>query len=406
MILMTGMLNVSAFVLLGTLLTACASGCGGNATREPMLWRFAIEESKGSVQHRYAMRFKDLIEARTEGRVKVVVYPYGTLGTSTQLTEQLAMGVIEFAMASPGSLGKFIPELQVFLLHFVLPERPDQLRKVLTDPRLKATFDPLYAAKGLELTALFAEGQMAWTLKQEVRRPADFAGIKMRVMTSPILLAAYGAYGASPTPMPYSEVYSGLQLNMIDGQVNPVFAIERQKFHEVTDWLVFPGHASFITSAATNRSFLTRLPDDLQGIVTDVFAELEPWIFAEQTAIEARRLADILRGKKRQRQTLHLCGDVSGLLAAFSPDDRRDLVDDNEYLVLEPPLSAEELAAFREASTTVREEFLRIGGPAAQDVLEQILELSRECASVVQERLGGTYDPADTPSSAAIADAL
>jgi TRAP-type C4-dicarboxylate transport system substrate-binding protein len=370
----------SLALLLAALLPAIP-GCGGPAAEappRPLVWRFAIEESKGSVQDRYATRFEKLVEERAGGRVDVVVYPVGTLGTSTQITEQLAMGVLEFAMASPGSLGKFIPELQVFLLHFSLPERPAELRRVLAEPELAASLDPLYAGKGLELMAIFAEGQMAWTLKREVRRPDDFAGLKMRVMTSPILLAAYGAYGASPTPMPYAEVYSGLQLNMIDGQVNPVFAIERQKFHEVTDWLVFPGHAAFITTAAANREFMAALPADLRAIVADTFRELDPWIFAEQTALEARRLADILRDKQRQRQTLHLCGDVAGLLDSFSPEDRRNLVDDNEFLVIEPPLSDAEVAAFRKASLDVRDTFLRLGGPGAGELLDRILVLSKQ----------------------------
>ncbi len=208
------------------------------------VWRFAIEEAEGSVQYEYAREFKHRVEALTDGQVEVVVYPYGTLGTSTQITELLNMGVVEFAMASPGSLGKFIPELQVFLLHFVLSADDRENQRILSNPELIAYFDELYAPKGLKLLSVFSEGAMVWTMKQEIRRPEDFRGVKMRVMTSPILLAAYSTYGASPTPMPYSEVYSSLQLNMIDGQVNPVFAIERQKFHEVTSWLIFPGHAA------------------------------------------------------------------------------------------------------------------------------------------------------------------
>jgi len=375
---MTAFRPAATACLLACLLAA--AGCGGVAdldgAREQ--WRFAIEEAEGSVQHRYATRFKELIERRTDGEVEVVVYPYGTLGTSTQITEQLAMGIVELAMASPGSLGKFIPELQVFLLHFVLPEHQSDVRRVLSDPGLVAAFDPLYAAKGLTLLSIFSEGQMAWTLKEEVRDPDDFAGIKMRVMTSPILLAAYGAYGASPTPMPYSEVYSGLQLNMIDGQVNPVFAIERQKFHEVTDWLVFPGHAAFVTTTAANRAFLEGLPDERRRIVKEVFDELEGWIFELQTGLESRRLAEIIRGKKKQRQTLHLCGEIEPLLAAFSDDDRRELVDDNPHLVIEPPLSPEELRAFREAARDVRGVFLRIGGTDAMAVLEQVRRLSAQ----------------------------
>lgn len=368
---------VSCLAVVVLAASAVLTGCSrGTSAPEAEIWRFAIEESKGSVQHQYAMRFKELIEERTAGDVEVVVYPYGTLGTSTQITEQLSLGVVQFAMASPGSLGKFIPELQVFLLHFVLPQRPEDVQNVLADPQLIAFLDPLYAEKGLSLLSMYSEGQMAWTLKEEVRQPDDFSGLKMRVMTSPILLAAYGAYGASPTPMPYSEVYSGLQLNMIDGQVNPVFAIERQKFHEVTDWLIFPGHSSFVTTAAGNRQFLAALSDSRRQLVTDVIAELDPWIFDIQTELESLRLVDILRDTLRQRRDLHLIGDAESLLACFTPEQRRELVDENPFLTLEPPLTADEVEAFREASEDVQDVFLSIGGSDATRVLAQVREAS------------------------------
>jgi len=368
---------VSCLAVVVLAASAVLTGCSrGTSAPEAEIWRFAIEESKGSVQHQYAMRFKELIEERTAGDVEVVVYPYGTLGTSTQITEQLSLGVVQFAMASPGSLGKFIPELQVFLLHFVLPQRPADVQNVLADPQLIAFLDPLYAEKGLSLLSMYSEGQMAWTLKEEVRQPDDFSGLKMRVMTSPILLAAYGAYGASPTPMPYSEVYSGLQLNMIDGQVNPVFAIERQKFHEVTDWLIFPGHSSFVTTAAGNRQFLATLSDARRQLVTDVIAELDPWIFDIQTELESLRLVDILRDTLRQRRDLHLIGDAESLLACFTPEQRRELVDENPFLTLEPPLTADEVEAFREASEDVQDVFLSIGGSDATRVLAQVREAS------------------------------
>ena len=82
---------------------------------------------------------------------------------------------------------------------------------LLSDPELLNYLDQLYEPKGLKLLSLYSEGEMVWTVNEEIRTPEDFGGVKMRVMTSPILLAAYGAYGASPTPMPYSEVYSALR---------------------------------------------------------------------------------------------------------------------------------------------------------------------------------------------------
>lgn len=357
-----------------------ASGCGPAADANPKseveIWRFAIEEVEGSVQHEYALKFKELVEERTNGEVEVVIYPYGTLGTSTQLTEQLNLGVIEFAMASPGTLGKFIPELQVFLLHFVLPEDERDTQRILSDPDLIAYFDRLYAPKGLQLLSIFSEGEMVWTLQKEVRRPDDFRGVKMRVMTSPLLLAAYNAYGASATPMPYSEVYTGLQLRQIDGQVNPVFAIERQKFHEVTDWMIFPGHASFITTCAANREFLNRLPPDRKQLVTGVIRELDDYIFHVQTRFQTERLKTILRDRIRQRSVLSIAGDLTRFRASLTAEEQRELIDGNEFLNLTPPLSHEEREEFREASEGVRDVFLEIGGPDSDDVLHRLLSLS------------------------------
>ena len=359
------------FILLAAL--GCGSPTQESSTAQVETWRFAIEESTGSVQHKYALRFKELIEERTHGQVEVIVYPYGMLGTSTHMTEQLNLGVIEFAMASPGSLGKFIPELQAFLLHFVLPVDERKTKQMLSDPQLLADLDQLYAPKNLKLLSIYSEGEMVWTLKKEVRTPEDFRGVKMRVMTSPILLAAYDAYGASPTPMPYSEVYSGLQLNMIDGQVNPVFAIERQKFHEVTSCMVFPGHASFITTCAANRRFIENLSADRQALVSDVIAELNDYIFDVQTSLQSERLKAVLRDKARQKEPFMVIGGLGAFIESLTAEERRELIEENESLTLLPALSEEEREQFREASNAVRDVYYQIGGPRSREVLERLL---------------------------------
>lgn len=365
--------------LLGAMILLC--GCGrdlaGDSRQVAETWRFAIEESEGSVQHEYALRFKQLIEERTNGEVEVVVYPYGTLGTSTHITEQLNMGVVEFAMASPGSLGKFIPEMQVFLLHFVLSQDDRTNQRILSDPRLIEDLDQLYAPKGLKLLSIYSEGEMVWTMKQRVRSPDDFGNVKMRVMTSPILLAAYDAYGASPTPMPYSEVYSALQLNMIDGQVNPIFAIERQKFHEVTSWMIFPGHTSFITTCAANRPFVETLPANHQAILKRTITELDEYIFGVQTQFQTERLKDILRDKKRKQSPLKVIGKMDRFVNSLSAEEQKELIDENPYLEFRPPLSEQEIAAFRQASRDVRDVYLEIGGRDAPEVLARLLEATK-----------------------------
>lgn len=267
-------------------------GCKSPAS-ERREWRFALEEIKGGVQDAYAMRFKELIEARSQGDITVSVYPYGTLGTSDQVTELVNNGAVHFAMASPGHLGKMIPEVQVFLLHFLLSEDDRVNRQVYRELQKMPVFKQLYAEKGLAFLAFYPEGWMAWTTQKPVRRPADFAGMKLRVMTSSLLLAAYQNYGASPIAMPYAEIYSALQLKMIDGQVNPVFAIEEMSFYEVTDYLIFPRQAQFISSAVSSQAFFERLTAAEQQLVREVIAQVNDEIYDIQERYNRERLQGI-----------------------------------------------------------------------------------------------------------------
>lgn len=323
-----------------TLLPACSSEQMAESDR-PTQWRFAIEETVGSVQHKYALKFKELVEERSEGKIEVTIYPYGTLGTSDQITELVDMGVIQFAMASPGHLGKLIPEVQVFLLHFLFSDDDELNNRVLNrDPELRDAFNELYARKNLRLLSIFSEGWQVWTTKKSIQTPDDFEGVKMRVMTSPLLLAAYKAYGASPTPLPYSEVYSALQLNMIDGQENPVFAIQEMSFYEVTDWMIFARHAPFITTSVTNREFFDSLPPERQSLITNVVNDLNSYILDVQKQFNRDRM-DLIRKNKPDLE----------IITELTPEQRE---------------------LFRQASQPVREQFIEMTGQDGQRLLEMI----------------------------------
>ena len=333
-------LQALTLTVLATLLVAGSCQPQSARQRGGEEWRFAIEETLGSVQHEYALRFKELIEERTEGQVQVTVYTYGTLGTSDQLTEQLQLGAVQFAMASPGHLGKLIPEVQVFLLHYVLSDDERVNQQALRDPELIGVLDELYGTKGLTLLSAFSEGWQVWTTRRPVREPADFRGQRIRVMTSPLLLAAYRAYGASPTPLPYAEVYSALQLNMVDGQVNPVFAIQEMSFHEVTDYMIFARQVPFIATAVASHDFFQGLSPERQQLVRTTVDELDAFVFQVQRDFNRDRL-DIIRSQRPGLEIIHLT------------EDQRE--------------------RFRQASLPVRELYLRMGGPRAGEVLDRLL---------------------------------
>jgi tripartite ATP-independent transporter DctP family solute receptor len=257
-------------------------------------WKFALEEVDGSVQDAYAEAFKKRIEEKSGGDVTVNIFPYGTLGTSTQLTELVANGALQFANASPGHLGKLIAPIQVFSIPYLLPENDECTKEILgSSDVLYDSLSDEFASQGLKLMTMYPEGDMVWTANKRITEPADFENFKMRVMTSPLLVTAYESFGANPTPMPYSEVYSGLQLGQIDGQVNPIFAIEEMKFYEVQDYMIWAGQQEFTTTVVANADFYDGLSEARKQLVDSTVDEMVDVIFKIQNQYNEERLEKI-----------------------------------------------------------------------------------------------------------------
>jgi TRAP-type C4-dicarboxylate transport system substrate-binding protein len=189
------------------------------------------------------------------------------------------------------------------------------------------------------MLSIIPEGWQVWTTKKEVRTPEDFDGMKFRVMTSPMLVEAYKAYGANPTPMPYSEIYSGLQLKMIEGQVQPYFASQEMKFYEVTDYLISAKQLMFISTVVANNTFYEALPADIQKIVDESIAGATEFIFDYEQEFNEKRKQMMLEAKPS--------------LKAIE-------------------LTDEEKAAFAEKAKSVVDVYLRIGGEGAQEVLDAV----------------------------------
>lgn len=305
-------------------------------------WKFALEEIQGSVQDAYAQQFKKLIQEKTNGDVTVEVYPYGTLGQSEDLTELTANGVLQFANASPGIFGSFVPEMQVFSIPYLLNQDNEVNKKVLSSsPTIYGTLGGKLTDKNLKLLTMYPEGEMVWTTNKEIRSPGDFENFKMRVMASPMLVEAYKSFGADPTPLPYSEVYGALQLKMVDGQVNPIFAIEEMKFYEVSDFLIWAGQQQFTTTVITNNDWYNSLPADKKKALDDTLAEMTDYIFATQDEFNAARLEKIKAAK---------------------PDIK--LVE----------LTADEREAFKKASMNIREQYIEMTGDSGKEVLDSLTE--------------------------------
>lgn len=336
----------SFFSILAVLIIAAGLATPAQAEE----WKFAIEEIQGSVQDAFAQKFADLIKQKSGGDVTVAVYPYGTLGTSGELTELAASGALQFVNASPGHLGTLVPEIQVFSIPYLLSQNNEVNKKILTDS--KTIYEDLAGdleKKGLKLLTMYPEGEMVWTANKPIHKPEDLEGFKMRTMVSPMLTEAYKSFGANPTPLPYSEVYGALQLKMVDGQVNPIFAIEEMKFYEVNDYLIFSGEQQFTTTVVSGADWYAGLPDEQKKMIQEAIDEANDYIFKVQKQYNQERLEKIKQAK---------------------PDIK----------IIR--LTEEERDAFKKRAQQVREKYVEMVGPEGKRILDS---LSKEIEQAEKE---------------------
>ncbi len=259
-------------------------------------WKYAMEEALDEVQGVYAQKFKEYIEANSDNKVQL--FPYGTLGESADIMEQTQAGILQFVDQSPGFTGSLIPEAQVFFVPYLLPTDQAHLARFFKKSKaINEQFPKLYAKQGLQLLKMFPEGEVAMTTKEPVKTCADLDNVKFRVMTNPLLVESYKAFGATPTPLPWGEVYGGLQTNIIQGQENPTFFLYTTKIYEVTDYITYAGHNNFTTAVMANKDFFDGLSEADQKVVRDAAAQAFDYIVDYQKGLADRELAKIKKAK-------------------------------------------------------------------------------------------------------------
>ncbi|WP_028022421.1 TRAP transporter substrate-binding protein DctP [Enterovibrio calviensis] len=328
--------TLSMSVLLASL-SICSAFAAESSTK---VWRFGLEEIEGSVQDIYAQAFKRKVEDKSKGEVLVDIYSYGMLGESEDLTNLTANGTLQLTHASVGILGAYIPEMQVFTIPYLYSNNDAHTKDVLaTNPTIYEIVGNALIDKDLRLMTLYLEGDMVWSTNKPIRKPTDFNEFSMRVMNSSLVIKTFELLGATPVPMPYSQVYGALQARIVSGQTNPVFSIEEMKFYEVTEYLIWAGQQKFTTSVLANQAWYLSLSPAHKRMLNETIEELTPYIFEQQTALNSAQLAAIKKSKPSM-----------GIIK----------------------LTKREQAAFKAASAPVRLQYIENTGPTGQRLLDAL----------------------------------
>ncbi|HKX08683.1 MAG TPA: TRAP transporter substrate-binding protein [Stellaceae bacterium] len=213
--------------------------------------------------------FKQQVESKTEGRVKVQIYPSNQLGDEMVAMNGLKLGAVDATYIVFAPITSAVPEVDIFSLPFLF-KGVDQALRAANGPIGEYLKPKIEAAIAAKVACWASQGERdMWDSKRPIHAMADLKGLKMRVMQSPVQVDAYTALGAAPTPMPFGEVFTALQTGVIDGADAGPADVENEKFYQVTKYLTLTQHNFLVNPMLISDGFLAKLsPQDQQLVLT------------------------------------------------------------------------------------------------------------------------------------------
>lgn len=253
--------------------------------------RLAHNHSEEGMYYKGSVKFIELVEERSGGRIKVEHYPAGQLGADRDIQEGVQLGTIEAGISSsPVALINDYFKLLDAPYLFVSREH---VTAVLDGELGQKMAQPLEEV-GIKHLGYWENGFRQITNNvRPINKPEDLAGIKLRTPENPVRMTTFKTLGANPVPMSFKEVFGALQQGVIDGQENPLATIYQASLQEVQKYLSLTGHVYSPTHLLMNKDLFDSMPEDLQAILVEAGREVA--VYTRQLGADNdAKLADVI----------------------------------------------------------------------------------------------------------------
>jgi len=249
--------------------------------------RLAHNQPEDHPVHKAMVKFAELAKQYSKGDIEITVFPNGVLGGEREMLEQVQNGILEMTKASAAPLEAFSADYKVFNLPFVFRDRA-HFFKTLESPVGEAILASSKKSGFIGLT-YYDSGARSFYGKKAINTPDDLKGLKIRVQQSPTTIKMMQALGATATPMAYGEVYSGLQMGVVDGAENNVTALtigrhgEVAKFYSETEHQIVP---DVVVMSVTRWAKLNKTQQDTikKAAIESFHLQKQLWEAAEKDA--------------------------------------------------------------------------------------------------------------------------
>ncbi len=284
------MKRIISVLLIAVLLVGVLAACSGDTDKaEVRTIRVANQQAEDHPQTLALYKFKELVEAGSDGALKVEVYPNMQLGSPEAYNDSLLQGAIE--MALPGTvMAQSFPRAAT-------PEFPylfrdwDHARKVLTGPEGDAIHEGMPEDVGVRSLGMMPLAFRVITSNRELSTVEDLEGLRLRVPNIPLYLDFARSLNANVISMSLSELFTALEQNVVDAQENPYSTITTSRFYEVQDYILETRHVFTAHGLYINENFFQSLTEEQRKLIEDAADEAIEYNFdvaidAEVEAIE------------------------------------------------------------------------------------------------------------------------
>lgn len=255
-------------------------------------------------------KWKELVEKRSNGQIKVQLYHDTQLGDDKTMIENTQIGSQEVALPSTSPVTNFVPQYKIFDFPFLFPNV--KVAETVLDGKSGKKMLDLLKSKNLVGLAFFENGFRDVTNnKHPIKTLKDFKDLKIRTMESELTVKVFKALGANPTPMSYSELFTALQQGVVDAQENPVTTIYNDHLYEVQKHFSDTNHLYNAVVFTMGKKFYDGLSKENQKIVKDA---------AQEATVYERKLI-----RKQNNENVEKLKKVGMKITKVTPEAREEM---------------------------------------------------------------------------------
>ncbi|SFA84502.1 tripartite ATP-independent transporter solute receptor, DctP family [Lentibacillus halodurans] len=293
-------------LLMGLSLFFVLAACGGDDSAsgdssdndsgndgETITWKLGHLSNEDHQWHKTAEKFAELVSEKTDGKLEIEIYPNEELGSETDILNGIEAGTVDMTISGE-TMQNWAPEAALMATPYAF-ENEEHVKSVVEGEIGTEIENAIKEKVGVTPLYYHLRAPRNLTSNDPIKTPADLEGFKMRVPNVPLFMDAWSEAGASPQVMAFSEVFTGLQQSVINGQENPVDLIHSASLYEVQDYVNRTEHVRSWIYVVVGNEQLNSLSEDMQAAVKEAAKEAQAFgmdLYETETAEYEQMLKD------------------------------------------------------------------------------------------------------------------